>query len=83
MGTVRLRTVTDRLDLRLRGNSRVVVESGQIDYLVVGAVERRSDQRIHTSRDADVAHFTLALRLRNLGYQHARSRDQESTRLEP
>lgn len=32
-GKIRLRAVTERLDLRLRGNSRVVVESGHVEEL--------------------------------------------------
>src|ERR1044072_5752810 len=47
------------------------------------AIERRSDQRIHSGGDANVLYFALAFQLRHLREQHAGFGDEISTGLDP
>src|SRR5690606_13072709 len=47
------------------------------------AIERGADQRVHTGRNADVAHFALALELRYRREQHAGLRNEIPAGLYP
>ena len=62
---------------------RQIIEAREIQNLVMRAVQRGTDERVHARRHADVVNFALALQLRDLREQHARLCDEIATRLDP
>src|SRR5690606_21670222 len=62
---------------------RALVETRQIQDLVMSAVERGSNQRVHAGRYADIVHFAFALELRHRCEQHTCFRDEIPPRLDP
>ena len=61
----------------------LILQSAEIDNVVVGSVERRPDQRIHPGADAEVVVLPLAFQLGHAGQQDAALRGEITARLEP
>ena len=72
--------LTDRSD-DIYLTHRPFSQATEVHYFVVSAIERRSDQRIHTGRDTDISARTFLFQLRHAREQHPRLRHQEAPRL--
>src|SRR6202023_615 len=59
------------------------VEPREVDDHVIGAIERRADERVHAGLDPHPGDLALALDLGDAGQEDARLGHQEASGLEP